>query len=81
MRANRAEVIDLLGGRCCVCHGYEGDYQALHVHHLGTKSIEFEAPRMSWCRINKDFFKELSQCVCLCHKCHREFHAHFRRND
>lgn len=79
-RAMRAELIDLLGGRCCVCGGYEGDYHALHIHHLGDKKFSFAASDLSWSRINADLFKELRQCVCLCLKCHREFHAHFTRD-
>lgn len=61
--------VDLMGGKCQVC-GYAKCVGALDFHHVdpAAKSFSLSAGNRGWNAIKS----ELSKCVLLCCRCHRE---------
>jgi len=70
----KKKAIDYKGGKCQICE-YDKDVQPVYeFHHLNPNTKEFSLSGShcySWTRIEK----ELDKCVCLCCRCHREYHA------
>lgn len=71
-KRNRIKAIVFLGGKCNRCN-YKENYSALDFHHLDPnqkdiKWVYFKS--RSWEKI----VEEISKCVLLCSRCHREVH-------
>lgn len=69
-RSLKEKAILHLGGRCVIC-GYTGTPAAFDFHHLHGKDFNVGS------RIDSAWDKvvnELSKCVLLCCRCHREVH-------
>jgi hypothetical protein len=72
-RANRKRAKELLGGCCRVCQ-YDACDAALEFHHVDPNGKEWEVGvifALSWGRI----LQEISKCVLVCNRCHREIHC------
>ena len=70
----KRELVDLLGGGCCVC-GYNKNYSSLAFHHkdITTKSFGLAGRNLSdkpWDLL----VEEARKCILLCHNCHNELH-------
>jgi len=68
----REKAVAHLGGKCLIC-GYDKCVEGFDFHHVDPMGKDFTiSNRMtSWERIRP----ELSKCVLLCCRCHREVHA------
>jgi hypothetical protein len=67
----RDRAVAHLGGRCLIC-GYDKCSSAFDFHHMDPMEKDFtiSARMTSWVRI----LPELTKCVLLCCRCHREVH-------
>lgn len=75
----KKKIIEAMGG-CCQCCGYNRCPDALALHHLDPeeKNISLGGIRASprkW----KEVVEELKKCILVCHNCHSEIHAGYRK--
>lgn len=70
-RANKAKLINVLGGKCSKC-GYNKCQDALEFHHHSIKNFTISA-KMNW-SYNR-LLQEAMNCELVCANCHREIHA------
>jgi len=73
-RNNRKKLIDLHGGKCCIC-GYNKSISALDFHHKNEKEKDFgiaEGSRLKYSY--KKLLEETKKCVLVCSNCHHEIH-------
>jgi sugar phosphate isomerase/epimerase len=69
-RKLKERAIEYLGGHCVVCN-YEGTPAAFDFHHIHGKDFNVGSRiTFSWDRV----VEELSKCVLVCARCHREIH-------
>lgn len=71
----KTRIVEAFNGKCGIC-GYDKCHDALVLHHLDPKEKDFKISNMranpvSWDKI----VTELRKCICLCNRCHSEYHA------
>jgi len=69
----KKEWVDYKGGGCCIC-GYNKCLQALDFHHINPDKKKFGISN-SYMKSDKDIYNELDKTVCICNRCHMEYHA------
>ncbi len=70
--------VQLYGGKCLKC-GYSAYSSALEFHHKDPSQKEIELAKNLFARSKKTIEAELSKCILLCCRCHREVHEYIRQ--
>ena len=70
----KQKAVDYRGGKCVVC-GYQKCIAGLGFHHVYPQFKLFSLGDVT-SRTFEAIKDELDKCVCICHNCHAEFHAH-----
>lgn len=72
--ARKRRLVELLGGRCCIC-GYNRECPAAYAFHHADPAIKgFTISGRGLIRRWQDLVEEAKKCVLLCMNCHAEVH-------
>lgn len=76
MRALRAELVQLLGGKCAHC-GYNEHVEVLEFHHVNPKTKRFCITLCELWRPRDEIMEEVEKTALSCPLCHRLAHLGF----